>query len=88
MDTLDWMRVAVLADLLPTPKAEISEEFQENVVQIANALVAAHQHCVERDDEAGAGALQKFIELASRRATQDQLKWAQEILGIPDTSIW
>ena len=88
MDTLDWMRVSVLANFLPTPRAEISTAFQENVVQIANALVAAHEHCVERDDEAEAGALRKFIELGNRRATQDQLKWAQEILGIPDTSLW
>ncbi len=88
MDTPDWMRVSVLADLLPTPRAEISEEFQEDVVQIANALVAAHEYCVERDDEVGAGALRKFVELANRRATPDQLKWAQEILAIPYTSLW
>ena len=88
MDTLDWMRVSVLADFLPTPRAEISEAFQEDVVQVANALVAAHEHCVERDDEVGAGAVRKFVELANRRATPDQLKWAQEILGIPYTSLW
>ncbi len=88
MDTHDWMRVSVLADLLPTPRAEISEAFQEDVIQVANALVAAHENCVERDDDVGAGALRKFIELASRRATQDQLKWAQEILRIPYTSLW
>ncbi len=88
MDTLDWMRVSVLADFLPTPRAEIGEAFQEDVVQVANALVAAHEHCVERDDEVGAGAVRKFVELANRRATPDQLKWAQEILGIPYTSLW
>ncbi len=88
MDTHDWMRVSVLADFLPTPRAEISEAFQEDVVQVANALVAAHDHCEERDDEVGAGALRKFIELASRRATQEQLHWAQEILRIPYTTLW